>query len=381
MDRLLIVASNIYDFENSKINIGGVQTYIYDLAKLGLKCHKKVYIFQQGIQNRNISVEGIEINSVSIENSFFKHKDQLLFDYVHKNYLKTESDLIVLATDQLHIKSKLKNVISIQHGIAFDIPGYMLDGFWHKSRYLQIVNKMLRCLKNVSRFNNVKNIVCVDYNFLNWYRTIGTIKNDKVVKVIPNYASTVKNYDEISRKLEKRTHNNILFARRFVDYRGTILFSNVVEKILKEFPETKITFAGNGPLESFLRQKFGNNDNVTITSFEAKDSVDFHFDYDIAVVPTIFSEGTSLSLNEAMGAGCFPIATHVGGMTNMIIDGFNGKLVYPNEDSLYQAIKQTLLLEKEVFKKIVKNAYSTSSISFSKNVWENRWTEFLENIQ
>ena len=79
-------------------------------------------------------------------------------------------------------------------------------------------------------------------------------------------------------------------------------------------------------------------------------------------------------------AGCFPIATHVGGMTNMIIDGYNGYLVYPSEKEIYKAIERTLDLTESEYSSIVRNAWEVANCSFSKRIWEKRWLEFINNI-
>ncbi|WP_420491566.1 glycosyltransferase [Neobacillus drentensis] len=51
------------------------------------------------------------------------------------------------------------------------------------------------------------------------------------------------------------------------------------------------------------------------------------------------SEGTSLSLLEAMAAKCAEIATNVGGMTNIILDNYNGLIINPDESELYLALE------------------------------------------
>ncbi|WP_350563863.1 glycosyltransferase family 4 protein, partial [Psychrobacter sp. CAL346-MNA-CIBAN-0220] len=58
----------------------------------------------------------------------------------------------------------------------------------------------------------------------------------------------------------------------------------------------------------------------------------------IAIIPTLGSEGTSLSMIEAMAAGCMVISSNVGGLSNLIINGFNGRLVMPNTAEFTQAL-------------------------------------------
>lgn len=383
MKQLVLISYPIFDFQNKKLNIGGIQTYMRDLAFLGKKLNYNVYIYQIDVlafEEKKIEIEGIEIISIPSRRSFFKSYNQNAFDLIYKRHSDSGTKFVV-ATDQMDIKSNDTNVITIQHGIAFDIPGYMIPGFWGKINTLQKINKLLRCLKNIQRFYNTKHTVCVDYNYYNWFRTFGTIYPGSNMSVITNYARESISEYELEKKLSKGKHiKKILFARRFVDYRGTILFSNIVEKLLKEFSNIEITFAGSGPLEMYLKEKFSNETKVYFTSFRSEDSIAFHTSYDIAVVPTIFSEGTSLSLCEAMAAGCFPIATHVGGMTNMILDGYNGLMASPTEKSLYKVIRNCLQLPQEQFNQIVLNAYKSSSIAFSKSVWEDKWTEIFNDL-
>lgn len=378
--RLIIVTTNFYDFYKNEFIIGGLETYIRDLALLAIENNIKVLVFQ--VNNSSTERKETEYKKIKIisflpsKRIFTKNKNQLVFDYAFHKY-NNDYTKFIIATDQMNIKSNSLNVITIQHGIGFDIPGYMIRGFWSKIRKLQFINKYLRCVRNVQRFYHTKTTVCVDYNYYNWFRTLGTIYPEYKLNVIPNYASDFIKEEELENKLDnKRKTRKIVFARRFVDYRGTLLFAQVVKRIIEEF-DIDITFAGDGPLKKTLESIFNGYKNVHFTSFAAPDSVKFHKDYDIAVIPTIFSEGTSLSLCEAMASGCFPIATHVGGITNIILDGYNGYLCQPNENSLYQRIKQCLLLEENEFNEIVKNAYYSCLKAFSISKWENSWKKIL----
>lgn len=372
---VVIISSPIYDFKSGCLKIGGVETYVYDLSHILKLKGFETCIYQLDDVDEQIVIDGVLIRARKKRKSKLSKSYQILFEEVYK-----KENVYILATDQLGIKSLSTNVIAIQHGIAFDIPGDMLPGFWHKKQILQAINKLLRCYKNVWRFNNTCNTVCVDYNFYNWYKTLSTIPLKHKVKIIPNYSSSSITEDELMSKLNSSSRRRIIFARRFVDYRGTLLFLNVAQRILKEFSNIHITFAGDGPLKNIISQTFCGDKRVEITSFVCTNAVQFHYNYDIAVVPTIFSEGTSLSLCEAMAAGCFPIATHVGGMTNMIFDGYNGRLIYPSEQDLYETLCNVLTLNKSEFNKIVMNAYSVAKSAFSREIWGEKWCVYIKDI-
>ena len=373
--KIVIISSPVYDFRTKCLKIGGVETYVYDLSHMFKAKGFETCIYQLGDIDEQTVIDNVTIYVRKKRKRNLVKSYQKLFEDVYN-----KENIYIIATDQLGVKSLKFNVISIQHGIAFDIPGNMLSGFWRKSRKLQTINKFLRCYKNILRFNYTYNTVCVDYNFYNWYRTLSTISLSHKVKVIPNYSSSLITEGELMSKLETSSRKKIIFARRFVDYRGTLLFLKVAQRILKEYPDVSITFAGDGPLKHVISQTFRDDNRVEITSFACTDSVQFHYNYDIAVVPTIFSEGTSLSLCEAMAAGCFPIATHVGGMTNMILDGYNGRLIYPSEQDLYETLCNVLTLNKIDFDKVVINAYSVARSSFTREKWGERWCAYIKDI-
>lgn len=64
-------------------------------------------------------------------------------------------------------------------------------------------------------------------------------------------------------------------------------------------------------------------------------------------------EGLPISLIEAMGVGCIPICTPVGGMINLIKDGVNGILSTDlSEDACYVALKRLFLLSNDELQKM-----------------------------
>lgn len=227
-------------------------------------------------------------------------------------------------------------------------------------------------------------MVCVDYNYYNWIRTLHEIPDNMHLAVIPNYASDGITPEEFEKKLNSITdlkQSKIVLARRLTRYRGAQLFADVVKRLLEKYPQLDITIAGDGDLEEKLKKDFSGNENVQMTKYSADQSIAFHKQFDIAVVPTIFSEGTSLALCEAMAAGCMPVATHVGGLTNVIIDSFNGKLCYPNEDAVYQTLDELISMNIESYKKMLINSYNTYVASLQKTKWEERWMQYIKSIE
>lgn len=376
--KIYIITYKLYDYVTRKYLIGGIQTYIRDLCLVCNEAGHQVQIIQiSGSEDWTIEYDGIKIINKATKSKSLRKSYQRSFNEVYTE-LNTNDSLFIISTDQMDVKSKGDNVITIQHGIAFDIPGNLIPDIWGKLPILQSLNKFFRCYKNVQRMYNTKRIVCVDYNYYNWFRTLGTIRNENSIKIIPNYTSTFIDVERLHDKVNMRSKTKkIIFARRFVDYRGALLFANVIKRMIDEHFDIEVTFAGSGPLLGKVKKQLENYNNVHFTSFSPENSITFHEQFDIAVVPTIFSEGTSLSLLEAMAAGCFPVATHVGGMTNVLMDGYNGRLISPTEDSLYKCLCEVITMQSTVFDEYIFHAYETVVYAFSKSSWKKKWLEII----
>lgn len=376
---LVIFVDGFVDVNTGNLKIGGIQTYVYNLSLLAKNNGFEVIVVQFASKRERVETEyeGIKVITRYGKGNSGRQK---CFDEIYRE--KRDNAVYIISSDQYDIRSQAPYVITIQHGIAFDIPAEMIKGFWGLNKLTIRVNKLLRCIKNVERFGMTRNTVCVDYNYYNWFRTFGTIDQSiKKVKVIPNYSNEIISKTEFESKLTNRQKcRSIIFARRFTDYRGTLLFSRVIERLISENFQFEVTFAGEGPLKQYLIDTFKDCTNVKITSFNAVDSVSVHKLYDIAVVPTVFSEGTSLSLCEAMAAGCFPVCTHVGGMTNMIIDHFNGIMCQPDENSLYSSMIEVLTMPQQEFDAISRQSFLTASSAFKIGRWQEQWIKFIDEI-
>ena len=376
MKRVIIVTDGFLDSYTGQLAIGGVQTYMYNLSLAFREFGYEVSVCQLVTDRpgETVAVEGIECHFVPTTSN------QRAFDQIYSQFNGADT-VFIIGTDQMDIRSRARNVVAIQHGVAFDVPGDMIAGFWGKTKGLQSVSKLLRCLKNVRRMESVRNTVCVDYNFYNWYKTLGTFRDGKRVWVIPNYSSDCLTREQFKAKLSGSSGvKKIVFARRFYDYRGALLFARVVKRLLDEGTEMDVTFAGEGPCRAQMEEILSGCQNIHFTSYKATESVRFHSGFDIALVPTIFSEGTSLSLCEAMAAGCFPICTYVGGLSNMLIDHYNGLLCAPTEQSLYDSVKEALEMDADAFDCIVNHAYDTAATAFSLSMWKDKWKKVMETM-
>jgi glycosyltransferase involved in cell wall biosynthesis len=270
--------------------------------------------------------------------------------------------------------------VLINHGIAFDLPiEYLTRKSILKHRRLEIIKRISHFKHALERFERCRNRVCVDYNQLNWYRTWRSVDETSRIWVIPNSAPRLTELELKSRHRGQGQAIRILFARRFEPFRGTRLMASIVATLLLRFPEVQFTFAGDGSDAEWLHSRFKNNPRVTIKKVPYSERIALHLEHDIAVVPSFGSEGTSLSVVEAMASGCAVVATNVGGVPNIVIDGYNGLLVDTRESDVEAALIR--LITNETYRNAIRErAGEMANDAFSLDIWKQRWVGVLNTL-
>lgn len=354
--------------EKNEVIIGGVQTYITDLCQVCLELDIKVRIIQFSKKDFvYVMPNGVKCFGFCVSEKKAKKRIEALYD---KSVMTRDSEnTITLFADNNTIPRKVKEKgLAIQHGISWDVPEAR-ERFWLK----QLLSRMRRITELKQRMDNIDTLICVDYNFVNWYRTqVDIVKNE--MKIIPNYTKIMPPTNKPDNVV------NIIFARRLFDCRGTRVFTSAIKMVLENNSNVYVTIAGSGPDEQFMKDNLSSFSNVIFTKYESYESLDIHKTQHIAVVPSIGSEGTSLSLLEAMSAQCAVVCTDIGGLTNIVLDGFNGKMVEAGSvEQLYEAIK-FLIENADERQRLAENGYQTVKSAFSKEKWVQSWKRVFEAI-
>lgn len=369
MDKVFILYRSFFDMKGENYTVGGIQTYIRQLINVIKKNNKTPVIVQFADSNFHNKFMDIDVYGVDVKDiNKTRKKSKALVNFVKGQFEKR--DILLFATDDMFVPSFTERVITIQHGITWDRPLPSL-----KYYTLEVLKKYFNSYRRLKRMKPLKTLICVDYNFVNWYRT-QVCNVDKDFFVIPN-STRIKKNEIISKD---KGQIKVIFARRFTEYRGTRLFAKTIKKLLEKYDNTLVTFAGSGPDEEFLKKEFNGDSRVNFITYKSEDSLEIHEQYQIAVVPTLGSEGTSLSLLEAMASKCAVVTTNVGGLTNIILDNYNGLIVSPNEEQLYNAIEK-LIIDENLREKMSENGFETVSQAFNIGLWEERWTKVLTNIK
>lgn len=213
------------------------------------------------------------------------------------------------------------------------------------------------------------------FSFSNFYTVNSSFTKEKLLKflgkkkrnkimVIP-FGITLKELKE--EKIEKieKEEIKILFVGRLIERKGVHILLESFAKVNKIFPKTQLIIAGDGPwrkrLED-LRDKLDIKDKVIFKGYLKSGELEKEYkEADIFVLPSIHdvkgdTETLGVVLIEAMEYGVPVIATNVGGIPDVVKDGYNGLLVPEKDpDALAQAIIK-LVENKSIREKFVKNA-------------------------
>lgn len=367
-----IIYKNYLNPNGEGMSIGGIQTYVSNLIKVLHNIGYYTVVHQRGdISFHHKIDEKTEIYGYEWPAKKIRGQYKMIYQKV-KGQINPTEDILVFGCESMAVKTDGRvPVFGVQHGISWDIPMQGLS----KTKYaIEYLKKQYHAWETAKRIKNVDHLVCVDCNFINWYKALVPCPQLKM-HYVPNFSEVP---DKPFEKPNSKEGINIIFARRFMPQRGTRLFMKVAQRILNDHTNVRITIAGSGPDEKLMKENLGKNPRVQFIRYQSHESLQIHADKHIAVVPTLGSEGTSLSLLEAMAANCAVVCTNVGGMTNIIINDYNGVLIEPEEEALYKALKR-LIVDNHERQILALHGHETLVSSFSLIKWQNSWMEILQN--
>ena len=131
---------------------------------------------------------------------------------------------------------------------------------------------------------------------------------------------------------------------RLVPIKGHVWLLKAASQVLAEFPGACFVFVGGGPLlEELIRsaEELGIRRHVVFLG-SRQDVPECLAALDVFVLPSL-NEGMGRALIEAMAVGVPVVATRVGGIPDVVVEGVTGALVPPqNEKALAEALLDLL---------------------------------------
>ncbi|MGQ9702141.1 MAG: glycosyltransferase family 4 protein [bacterium] len=190
--------------------------------------------------------------------------------------------------------------------------------------------------------------------------TAGELKGivSRDIPIIP-FSITVE-----SRATEPSDEHYILFVGRQVERKGVHILIDAFRKIHKDIIHDLIII-GDGPERKKWEKMsgdYGLTKRIKFTGWVSTEDLHKYYQHcSFFVLPATYdkhgdTEGLGVVMIEAMAYSKPVIASNVGGITDVVIDGFNGLLVPHNDpEALGHAIKR-LALDKALLRRLGENA-------------------------
>jgi len=161
--------------------------------------------------------------------------------------------------------------------------------------------------------------------------------------------------------------------------KGQIYLLRAFPKVLAESPDAQLLFVGDGPLLEQLieaAQNLGINDRVILAG-RRRDILQILRCLDLFVLPSLW-EGCGTAPLEAMAVGVPIVASAVGGVPEMIIDGKTGSLVPPADPDSLANVMISLLRNRFLAEKYALEARRYVEESFSEKVAASRTDQLYQ---
>lgn len=153
---------------------------------------------------------------------------------------------------------------------------------------------------------------------------------DKTFLNNPIYVDTRK--FRLKKKLESRKLI-VAYIGRFSEEKGVINFLKSIPLILERNNQIKFLIAGDGDLRAKVKTILYNEKNTNLKSWISHDELpDYLNSVKLVVIPS-YIEGIPNLLLESMSCGTPVLATPVGGIPDLIIDGKTGFIMEDNSPS------------------------------------------------
>ena len=169
----------------------------------------------------------------------------------------------------------------------------------------------------------------------------------------------------------------VLFPRRAEAIRGAQLVGPVLDLV----PDPcRVAWVGGGSKHQVagLRAVAKRDRRLTVRDAAFEQMPQEYAAADICVIPSVGSEGQSLSCLEAMASECAVVVTRVGGLHELVTDGVDGLVCDPTPESLATAIRR--LVRDPALRARLGAAGRRTALRHSEEGWRAAWTRELLDL-
>ncbi len=183
----------------------------------------------------------------------------------------------------------------------------------------------------------------------------------------------------------------VLSVGRLINWKGIEYLIQAMAILKKRFPNVRLIICGDGPVRHELEELTGNlrlNENVLFKGNVPHEELPHHYkNAAVFVLPSILlentgeTEGLGVVLLEAMACGIPVVGSNVGGISEVIQDGWNGLLAQPKDTQDLAEKIERLLLENDLRQKFSENGFKTIEERFSWDAVTEKFDEVYNSLQ
>ncbi|MCQ1535092.1 glycosyltransferase family 4 protein [Methanosarcina sp. KYL-1] len=303
---------------------------------------------------------------------------------IKKNILaKIQVPLFVLSefvSALIHVKKEKIDLINT-HWL---LPQGLIGAICHKLFGIPHVTTVHGSDINTIKKSKILRRICV---FIiknsNWITTNSNYTKELILSIDPSAGEKVSivpigvdiNFLQQGRILQEmhQKDSKILSVGRLVESKGVDVLILAMKEVVIKFPDVKLFIVGDGPernkLETLVENLNLNENVVFVGSVEHSLLPSLYASSDIFVLPSQniggIVEGLGVVLLEAMACGTPVIGSDIGGIKDIIIDGYNGFLVPEKSPGELSTKIIELLSDSEIAIKFTYNGFNTIKNKFS----------------
>lgn len=190
--------------------------------------------------------------------------------------------------------------------------------------------------------------------------------NERLVECGIKNSLIIPNGIEIKGIIKKKEDSKIKIA-----YLGKLDYNKGIDNLLKviDFDKIEFVIAGNGPLENKVKEY-----PVKFLGW-VKNADEVYSEADIVVVPSLWEEPFGRVAIEAMSFGIPVIASKIGGLKDIVVDGKTGFLVSPNDNNEWKDKINKLISDEKL-----RNEFGRNGLERAKNYDINVIAKKIEEV-
>jgi glycosyltransferase involved in cell wall biosynthesis len=340
--------------------IGGLSTHVYHLSRSLDRKGVDVQLITCDFPNATPQEINGGIRVSRVNSSGIVERDFMLWIYYMNSLMiskateilnKESFDIIhahdwMVARAALEIKN-LYNIPLVTTIHATEIGRNRGINFYHDYQ------KTIHNLENLLICHSERIICCSNYMLRHIETNFGISTN--LVSIIPNGVDTLlfhptpnlrKSVFNLRQQHCIQNGKMLLYVGRLVREKGCDILIDAFKTLNHDTPGTSLIIVGEGPLKQSLMNKvhqLGLQNHIHFMGFvDQQTLVALYKSADVLVIPSLYEPFGIVAL-EGMASGAPVVSSDVGGLSEVVENGFTGLKVPPGDpDSLVSAIRQVL---------------------------------------